>query len=85
MQEFYRVLSQILDKTEALAGIVDFWRPDLPLPAIVAPLAAISAAIVAALLAGVSVAALGVLIAAMLGLQFLLTEILGVTVELPRR
>lgn len=64
-----------------LGYAVDFWRPTIPLPNLVAPLSALAAALAAALLSGVAVSALITLIAALLALQYLLVEVLGLSVD----
>lgn len=85
MTRVEQVLGQFLDRAEALADVVDFWRPLPALPSPLAPIVAVSAALTAGLLAGIAVGAMVILLVVLVALQFLMTEVLGLTIETNRR
>jgi hypothetical protein len=58
------------------------WSPVGPIPDLVAPFFAIAAVLTVALLAGVAIAALSTLLIALATLHVVLTQVLGISIEI---
>jgi hypothetical protein len=58
------------------------WAPIAPIPNLIAPFLAIASVISVALLAGVAVAALSTLLIALAALHVIITQVLGLSIEI---
>jgi len=58
------------------------WSPVAPMPNLIAPFLAIASVLSVALLSGVAIAALSTLLIALAALHILLTQVLGLSIEI---
>ncbi|MFI5397998.1 MAG: hypothetical protein ACHQ9S_20875 [Candidatus Binatia bacterium] len=82
------MLSQLLQFIERTATVavaaqrwVAFWGPVAEVPALMAPFLALASVIALALLTGIAAGAVAVLLVVLVALYVLLTEVLGVSIE----
>jgi hypothetical protein len=79
-------LLQIIERTAAVAVAaqrwVAFWGPVFQLPVLMAPFLALASVVALALLTGIAAGSVAVLIVVLVALYVLLTEVLGVSIEI---
>ena len=81
LSDFEQLASLVSTGAWSAGKVIGFWQPIAPIPTLLAPLTALAAALAAALLAGIAIGSLGLLIVAILALEYLLVEVLGLTID----
>jgi hypothetical protein len=81
--ENLRALWRQIREETATEGLLPLLRPVPPFggPAALSPLTSLAALLGLAALSGIALGALGVLLVAAIGIHLLLTEVLGITIE----
>jgi hypothetical protein len=75
------LLDDVLSGVTVARRLAAFWMPIAPVPVVVGPLVALASLLTLALLSGVAAGSLAVLIVALVALYLLLTEVLGLSLE----
>lgn len=80
-------LFQLVERTAtvvtAARRFAAFWGPVADMPSLMAPFLALASVVALALLTGIAASSVALLLIALLALYVLLTEVLGVSIEIP--
>jgi len=79
------LLEDVVSGVSVARQVAAFWMPVAPVPVVLAPFLALGSLLTLALLSGLAASSLAVLLLALVALYLLLTEVLGISLEIQLR
>lgn len=80
--DFFTLLERARYGWNGAQQLVAIWSPVAPIPNLIAPFLALASVLAVAVLSGVAIAALSTLILTLAALHIILTQVLGLTIEI---